>query len=229
MSKVYSVYMQSRIDYCSQVYYPGKESLIKSMENAVNSFWKLSTQGKPPENFMSPGLRLIYTDLVFVHKIAHGNSVIKYEEIFKVKQNINPNVMGEQTFFRGKQMVIPKYRLQIARCRFSFRTRRYWNIVPIELKNLKLTNFKVKLKKYILANKQKFLNLSRSCNIVGEVEEKKVKKKKNGQNERKFKKWQKDKRLSDNSTEKKRVCLHPAINRKITIKNKPSCKINTQK
>ena len=37
---------------------------------------------------------------------------------------------------------------------------------------------KVKLKKYLLKNRQKFLNLSRSYNIVGEVEKKRVKKKK---------------------------------------------------
>ena len=225
MSKVYNVYMQSRLDYCSQVYYPGKESLIKSIESAVNSFWNLSTQGKPPENFMSPGLRLIYTDLVFVHKIVHGNSVIKYEDNFKVKQQVSPKVMGEQTIFRGNQIVIPKYRLQIARYRFSFRTRRYWNIVPDELKNLKLANFKVKLKKYILLNKQKFLNLSRSYNIVGEVVEKRVKKKKGCQ---KFRTWQKDKRLSDAPAEKVRGCLHPAVNKKILIKKKPSCKLSTQ-
>jgi hypothetical protein len=174
---------------------------------------------------MSPGLRLIYTDLVFVHKIVHGNSVIKYEDNFKVKQQVSPKVMGEQTIFRGNQIVIPKYRLQIARYRFSFRTRRYWNIVPDELKNLKLANFKVKLKKYILLNKQKFLNLSRSYNIVGEVVEKRVKKKKGCQ---KFRTWQKDKRLSDAPAEKVRGCLHPAVNKKILIKKKPSCKLSTQ-
>jgi hypothetical protein len=41
------------------------------------------------------------------------------------------------------------------------------------------------LKKYILLNKQKFLNLSRSYNIVGEVEEKRVKKMKGCQKFRK--------------------------------------------
>ena len=115
MSKVYNTYIQTRVDYCSQVYYPGKESLIRSIESAVRSYWKIGTNGKPPENIMSPSLRLIFTDLVFVHKIVNGNSVIKYEDIFKIKQNINPKVLEEQLIFRDKQMVIPKYRLQIAR------------------------------------------------------------------------------------------------------------------
>ena len=205
MSKVYDVYMQTRIDYCSQVYYPGKESLIKTMENAVNSFWKLCSRGEPPEKFMPPGLRLIFTDLVFVHKIVHGNSVIKYEDIYKVKQNVNQNVMGEQSYSREKQIVIPKHCLQISRYRFSFRTRKFWNAVPSEFKNLKLENFKKKLKEHMLSNKNKYLNLSRSFNIVGEVNEKKKKKKRNGQNVSKFRQWLKDKRLSDNSMEKKRA------------------------
>jgi hypothetical protein len=80
MSKVYNTYIQTRVDYCSQVYYPGKESLIRSIESAVRSYWKIGTNGKPPENIMSPSLRLNFTDLVFVHKIVNGNSVIKYED-----------------------------------------------------------------------------------------------------------------------------------------------------
>ena len=223
MAKIYNVYMQSRLDYCSPVYFPGKESLIKSIESAVDSFWKLSTKGEPPENFMSPGLRLIFTDLVLIHKIANGNSVIKYEEIFKIKQQVSPKEIGEQTvlfvkdrvILRGNQIVIPKFRLQVARHRFSFRTRRYWNIVPDELKSLKLSNFKEKLKKHLLKNKQKFLNLSRTYNIVGEVEKKKVKKKKVFQ---KNTKWYRTNRLGDNLTGNVRGNSHPAINKKLTVK-----------
>jgi hypothetical protein len=138
------------------------------------------------------------------------------EDIFKIKQQVSSKVMGEQTILlRGNQIVIPKFRLQVARYRFSFRTRRYWNIVPDELKSLKLSNFKVKLKKYLLKNKQKFLNLSRSYNIVGEVEKKRVKKKKVLQ---KNNKWQRVNRLSDNLTGNVRGSSHPAINKKLTVK-----------
>ena len=222
--KVYNTYIQTRVDYCSQVYYPGKESLIRSIESAVRSFWKLGTNGKPPENIMSPSLRLIFTDLVFVHKIVHVNSMIKYEDIFKIKQNINPKVLEEQLIFRDKKMVIPKYRLQIARYRFSFRTRRYWNSVPKELKVLKLEKFKTELKKHILSKKQKFLNLGLDYNVVGEIVEKK-KRKKNGQKRslQKVKKWlrpKKENRLGVNLVGKKR-CLNPVaekINTKITKK-----------
>ena len=80
-------------------------------------------------------------------------------------------------------MVIPKYRLQIAIYRFSFRTRRYWNSVPKELKVLKLEKIKIELKKHILAKKQKFLNLGLDYNVIGEIVEKK-KRKKNGQKRR---------------------------------------------
>jgi hypothetical protein len=43
-----------------------------------------------------------------------------------------------------------------------------------------------RIKKYILSNKQKFLNLGLDYNVVGEIVEKK-KRKKNGQKERKDK------------------------------------------
>ena len=201
--KIYSTYVQTRLDYCSQVWYPGKESLIRSIENAVKSFWKLGRSGMPPKDFMPPSLRLIFTDLVFFHKIVHGKSVIKFEDIFKVKPQINPEVIEEQSLFRDKKMGIPKYRLKIARYRFSFRTRTYWNSIPKALKVMKLGKFKEELKKHILSNRQKFLNLGLSYNVVGEIIEKK-KRKKNGQSERKFKKWSrplKEKRFSVNLAE----------------------------
>ena len=85
---------------------------------------------------------------------------------------------------------------------------------------MKLGKFKEELKKHILSNRQKFLNLGLSYNVVGEIIEKK-KRKKNGQSERKFKKWSrplKEKRFSVNLAEKKQ-CLNPVaekINKKIT-------------
>jgi hypothetical protein len=150
--------------------------------------------------------------------------VIKYEDIFKIKQNVNPKVLVEQSIFRDKKMVIPKYRLQIARYRFSFRTMRYWNNVPKEIKVMKLEKFKIELKKYILSKKQKFLNLGLDYNVVGEIVEKK-KRKKNGQKRslQKVKKWLRPKkvnRLGVNLAGKKR-CLNPVaekINTKITKK-----------
>ena len=211
---------KTRLDYCSQVWYPGKESLIRPIENAVKTFWKLGRRGMPPKDFMPPSLRLIFTDLVFFHKIVHGKSVIKFEDIFKVKPQINPEVIEEQSLFRDKKMGIPKYRLKIARYRFSFRTRTYWNSIPKALKVMKLGKFKEELKKHILSNRQKFLNLGLSYNVVGEIIEKK-KRKKNGQSERKFKKWSrplKEKRFSVNLAEKRR-CLNPVtekVNKKIT-------------
>jgi hypothetical protein len=73
----------------------------------------------------------------------------------------------------------------------------------------------VKLKKYLLKNRQKFLNLSRSYNIVGEVEKKRVKKKKVFQ---KNNKWQRVNRLSDYLTGNVRGSSHPAINKKLIVK-----------
>jgi hypothetical protein len=116
-------------------------------------------------------------------------------------------------------MVFPKYRLQIARHRFSFRTRRFWNSVPKELKVLKLEKFKIELKKHILAKKQKFLNLGLDYYVIGEIVEKK-KRKKNGQKRtlQKVKKCvrpKKENRLGVNLTGETRCLLNP-VAEKIT-------------
>ena len=48
LKKIYVVYVQSRIDYGSAIYYPGIEKLVKPIENIVNRYWKLSPTRKPP-------------------------------------------------------------------------------------------------------------------------------------------------------------------------------------
>ena len=106
--------------------------------------------------------------------------MIKFQKMFKTKSPISPEVIKEQSLVRNKKMSIPKWRLKIARYRFSFRTRTYWNSIPKDLKMMKLVKFKEELKKHILSNRQKYLNLGLSYNVVGESVVKK-KRKKNGQ------------------------------------------------
>jgi hypothetical protein len=68
-------------------------------------------------------------------------------------------------------MPIPKWRLQISRQKFSFRTRFYWNFLPLRIRELKPSLFKNELEKHLKANRQSYLNFSRNYNIVGEEEE----------------------------------------------------------
>ena len=157
MQKIYNTYIQSRIDYCSAVYHPGSESLLKPITKAVNAFWKLCSRDTPHENFMNPRLRLILNDLVFFHNIAHGKSVIDYKTMFKTSSPISPEVIKEESKFRDKKLCIPKWRLNIARLTFSFRVRSYWNLIPKNIKLMKAAKFKPEVKKYILDNERKFL------------------------------------------------------------------------
>jgi uncharacterized phage-associated protein len=68
-------------------------------------------------------------------------------------------------------MPIPKWRLQISRQKFSFRTRFYWNFLPLRIRELKPSLFKNELEKHLKANRQSYLNFSRNYNIIGEDEE----------------------------------------------------------
>ena len=90
MQKIYGTYMQPSIDYVSSVYHPGTDSLLKSITNAADSFWKLCTSKNPHEKYMEPRLRLIMNDLVFIHNMVHGKSVLDFEKMFKLPSPISP-------------------------------------------------------------------------------------------------------------------------------------------
>ena len=145
LMKIYVVYIQSRIDYGSTVYYPGVEKLVKPIENIVNRYWKLSPTRKSPADFVSPQMRMIENDLKIVHKMYKGTYALKYEEIFKKNREIEKefNTRKNET----NDLPIPKWRLIIARQKFSFRTRPSWNFVPTRIRELKESLFKIKIKK----------------------------------------------------------------------------------
>ena len=62
---------------------------------------------------------------------------------------------------------IPKWRLIIARHKFSFRTRPTWNFVPMRIRELKESLFKNEIKKHLKENEQTYKNFTRDHNIVG--------------------------------------------------------------
>ena len=47
LMKIYNTYVHSRLDYCSQVWHTGVESIIRPIEKAVRTFWKLGSSGVP--------------------------------------------------------------------------------------------------------------------------------------------------------------------------------------
>ena len=171
LKKIYRIYMQSRIDYCSPVYNPGVERLLKPIEKIIRTYWKLGPSGLPPEGFIGPQLRMIQTDLKLVHKMYKGESSLRFDDIFKTNREIERELKTRQE--EQKIMPIPKWRLQISRQKFSFRTRFYWNFLPLRIRELKPTLFKIELEKHLQANRQSYLNFGRNYNIVGEEDEEK--------------------------------------------------------
>ena len=165
LKKIYTVYIQSRIDYGSAVYYPGIEKLVKPIESIVKRFWKLSPTKKPPKDFVSPQMRMIENDLKIVHKMYKGSFALKYEDIFKTNREIERDHKTRQT--ETNDLPIPKWRLTIARQKFSFRTRPVWNFVPGRIRDLKESLFKKEIKNYLKDNEQIFKNFTRDHNIVG--------------------------------------------------------------
>ena len=176
LKKIYLIYIQSRIDYGSAIYYPGVEKLVKPVENIVQRYWKLSPTRKPPANLMSPQMRMIENDLKIVHKMYKGNYALKYEEIFKTNREIEKEFITRKN--ETNDLPIPKWRLTIARQKFSFRTRPGWNFIPTRIRELKESLFKIEIKKHILDNEQTYRNFTRDHNIVGGTERNETQKKK---------------------------------------------------
>ena len=58
------------------------------------------------------------------------------------------------------------HKLKLARLRFSYRTRPYWNLVTKEIRHLKYGSFKREAKKFVIANAMRFLNLGNKDKIV---------------------------------------------------------------
>ena len=80
--KIYKIYIQSKIDYGTSIYYPGLEHLIKPINKIVDTFWKLGLNRNPPNDIMSPQLRMIENYLKIVHKMYKDEYSLKYGEIF---------------------------------------------------------------------------------------------------------------------------------------------------
>ena len=125
---------------------------------------------------MSPQMRMIENDLKIVHKMYKGNYALKYEEIFKTNREIEKEFITRKN--ETNDLPIPKWRLTIARQKFSFRTRPGWNFIPTRIRELKESLFKIEIKKHILDNEQTYRNFTRDHNIVGGTERNETQKKK---------------------------------------------------
>jgi hypothetical protein len=148
---------------------------VKPIEKVIKNYWKLNQTREPPKDYMWPRLRLILTDLTLVHKMYHGKSVMDFETIFKTHDLSSITQWFSRQ--RAKNLLpYPKWKLVIARNRFSFRTRVYWNFLPENIREMKAKRFKIEAKNHIMKNQQAYLNFGLKINIVGEQEKKPKKK-----------------------------------------------------
>ena len=84
LMKIYNTHVLPKLSYCSQMWHTGRETHLKSIVKEMEKYWKLSLSKSPPDNYLWPKEQLIMNDLVLMHKIYHGKSVLKFESLFKM-------------------------------------------------------------------------------------------------------------------------------------------------
>ena len=164
MIKFYWTYMIPRQINCCQVWQPMAEILLRPLNEAVKSYWKLNKargpNGGPPPDFLEPSLHFILIDQIFVHKIYRGDSKLDFDSLFKICDSNNRQ--GTHRLLK-----LPKWRLQFSRYKLSFRAVVSFNFLPTGTRELSPTLFKEAAKLPILENRQEYLNMTLSFNIVG--------------------------------------------------------------
>ena len=152
LKKFYQVYVIPALIYCSQIWNPASEVLLRDVEKAVNTFWKLSKMG-PPKDHIPPRLLLIILDLNYVKKLKDGNHVLDFDKIFETVK-----YKTERDDVEDKLPIIRKD-LEVSRLNFSYRTRQYWNKLPKQTRDMTYSGFKTSTKDFVMNNAREFLNV----------------------------------------------------------------------
>ena len=152
LDRYYMVYIMPSIIYCCQVWHGGEEVMLRLLEKAVEDFWKLSPSGAPAD-FIGPRVLLIIFDLNYAKKMRDEISVVNFKEIFKLDEDANERE-NEEDRLRTRAHFI-----KCSKLRFSNRTRNLWNLLPKEVRDLRYDFFKKEAKKFVVNNRDHFLNL----------------------------------------------------------------------
>ena len=164
MVKFFWTYMIPIQIYCCQVWQSMAEALLRPLNDAVKSYWKINKargpNGGPPDNFLEPSLHFILIDLIFVHKIYRGDSKLDFNSLFKICDSNTRQ--GTHNL-----LMLPKWRLQFSRYKLLFRAVISFNFLPPGTRELSPTLFKEAAKLHILENRQDYLNMTRTFNIIG--------------------------------------------------------------
>ena len=148
LERLYSTYIIPQINYCSQQYNTNNESHLREIETELRKFWRMSQTRVRPAKFMGLKEQLIYNDLKQLHKIVHGKSTIKFEDLFKMSE------MQKRT----DQQISKKGHLHaFAKYTFGRRVQKYWNLLPIETRKMGRERFKDEIKLIMMDKKYEYL------------------------------------------------------------------------
>ena len=128
------------------------------IETEIRKFWKLSQTKDRPSKIMGLKEQLIYNDLKQLHKIRHGKSTIEFVDFFTMTN------LQKRT---NEEIEKKKFNRSFAQFTFRRRVQKYWNLLPLETRNLGIEGFKTEIKTIMTDDnrarlRQKLLNFGLS-------------------------------------------------------------------
>lgn len=160
LTRFYNAYIVPKFTYCCQVWQPGEEKYLRGINQAVAKYWKMNKcrgpRGGPPPNILIPTLQYILIDMIFVHRMLHGEMKLVFEDYFEFR---------EGTTRQNGKLNLPKYGLKFNKHKLTYRAAAFFNMLPTEYYDLPKTLFKKAAKAHILDNQELYLNLTRDISI----------------------------------------------------------------
>ena len=161
MKKLYTTYILPRISYCCQIWNTGLEMHLTAIEKELESYWRLGDTKVAPKDLLGLQEQLILNDLVLMHRIWKGTSTVDFDEFFSICDHQKKT----DAEIRAKS-----YNKTFAKYTFAHRIYKYWNLLPINTRNLTPGAFKKEVKTILMGNdikKRRFLNLGLRTAISG--------------------------------------------------------------
>ena len=145
LEMIYTTYILPHINYCSSQWNTNVEAHLRGIDTELRRFWKLSQTRLRPSNIMGLHEQLIYNDLKQVHKIKHGKSTIKFDDIFE---------MSEHQKKTTEKIKRKNFKKTFAQHSFGRRIQKYWNLLTMDERDMKQDKFKAEMKDLMLNEKK---------------------------------------------------------------------------
>ena len=145
LEKIYTTYILPQINYCSSQWNTNVEAHMRGIESGLSKFWKMSQTRLRPSKIMGFREQLIYNDLKQLHKIKHGKSTIEFDDLFKISDHQKKT---------NEEINPKKFKRKFAQHSFGRRVQKYWNLLPLEVREMKRERFKSDIKILMTAEKK---------------------------------------------------------------------------